>query len=138
MSENHPTRERHVPQPKASHVYWSRRANGKKVFEVRHPRSGEGRRLYEVVGPRLDEAKARARVVYGDEAPQVRTVGLTLNDVAAEWKQARNVRPASAATFDLLLRLYIEPRFGRVKVREIDKGASRASASARSPRARSG
>jgi integrase len=123
MSENHPTRERHVPQPKASHIYWSRRADGSKVFEVRHPRNSEGRRLYEVVGPRLDEAKARARAVYGDETPQVKSVGLTLEDVVADWQRTRNVRPASAEVFDTLLRLYIVPRFGRVKLREIDKNA---------------
>jgi integrase len=116
-------RERHVPQSKSQHIYWSRRADGSKVFEVRHPRNAEGKRLYEVVGPRLDEAKARAREVHGGSAPKVVSVGLTLNDVIEQWKQARNVRPASAETFDYLLKLYIVPRFGRVKVRDIDKGA---------------
>jgi integrase len=92
------------------------------VFEVRHPRNGEGRRLFEVVGPRLDEAKARAREVYGDAAPRVSSVGLTFNDVLADWRAARQVRPGTAKNYDTWLRLYIEPRFGRVKVREISKG----------------
>lgn len=114
-------RERHVPQDKATHIYWSRRADGTKVFEVRHPRNAKGQRPYEVVGTRLDEAKARARQVYGDGAPRVTSVGLTLADVIAHWRDGRRVRPGTASSYDGCLRRYIEPRFGPVRVRDIDQ-----------------
>jgi integrase len=110
-------RRRHVPQHGANHVYWSETANGK-VFEVR-----DRNRKYHKVGTRLDEAKAEARRIYDDGTPTISRAGMKLDDVIAEWRQGRSVRPASAETFDCLLRLYIEPRFGRKKVREIDKGA---------------
>jgi integrase len=128
-SSSQKRRRRHVPVPKASHIYWSETApkteGGKpgKVFEVRHPRNAEGKRLYEVVGPRLDEAKARARAVYGETAPRVTSVGRTLNEVIAYWREVRDVRPASAKVYDTLTRLYIEPTFGRRKVRELDEAA---------------
>jgi integrase len=116
-------RRRHVPQPKAQHIYWSQRADGSKVFEVRHPRNSEGKRLYEVVGPRLDQAKARARELYGETAPPIKSVGVTLNEVILEWRKLRDVRPATAATYDLLIRLYIEPKLGRRKARDLDEAA---------------
>jgi integrase len=123
MSEAHSKRRRHVPQGKgASHIYWSETAKGK-VFEVRHPRNAEGKRLYEVVGPNLAEVKARARQIHGDDSPRVVSVGLTLNDVAAEWRKVRQVRPQTADTYDALFDSHIEPRFGRVKVRDIDRNA---------------
>jgi hypothetical protein len=111
-------RRRHVPQPgrDSAHIYWSETASGKKTFEVR-----DRDRRYHKIGPRLDEAKREARRMYGDEAPTLKRAGMTFADVTAEWRKARNVRPASAETFDTLLRLYVEPRFGRVKVREIER-----------------
>jgi integrase len=115
-------RRRHVPQPKAAHVYWSETATGK-VFEVRHPSNAEGKRLYEVVGPRLDEAKARAREVYGETTPRVTSVGRTLDEVIEEWRKLRDVRPASASTYDTLVRLYVTPKLGRRKVRDLDEAA---------------
>jgi integrase len=100
--------------------YWSETAKGK-VFEVRHPHNAEGKRLYEVVGPRLDEAKARAREIHGDATPRVSSVGLTLNDVVEAWKEVRQVRPRSEESYDAHLRLYLVPRFGRVKIRDIQR-----------------
>jgi integrase len=111
-------RRRHVPQSKAQHVYWSETAKGK-VFEVRHPRNANGQRPYEVVGSNLAEAKARARQLHGDDSPRVMRVGLTLNTVAAEWRRVRQVRTQTAT----LYRCHVEPRFGRAKVREIDRHA---------------
>jgi integrase len=116
-------RRRHVPQPKAQHIYWSDRADGSKVFEVRHPANPDGKRLYEVVGTRLDQAKARAREVYGETAPPIKNVGVTLSEVIVEWRKLRDVRPATADTYDLLIRLYIEPKLGRCKARELDEAA---------------
>ena len=70
------------------------------MFEVRHPVNAEGRRLFETVGPRLDEAKARAREVYGEAAPRVTSVGTTLNEATAYWREVRDVRPASEKVYD--------------------------------------
>ena len=117
------SRERHVPQPKAQHIYWSRRADGTKVFEVRHPRNADGKRPYEVVGPRLDQAKARAKEIHGTDAPRVTNVGLTLNDVIKSWQETRQLRPRSVESADRIIRLHIQPRFGRTKVRDITRQA---------------
>jgi integrase len=114
-------RERHVPQTKATHVYWSRRADGSKVFEVRHPVNANGQRLYEVVGTRLDAAKARAHEIYGSQTAGVTAVGLTLADVVEHWKKSRQLRPRSAESFDGILRRHILVRFGRTRVRDIGK-----------------
>jgi integrase len=115
-------RRRHVPQAKAAHVYWSETARGK-VFEVRHPVNGDGQRLYEVVGPRLDKAKARAHEVYNPAATPARTVTMTLDEAIACWRELRDVRPASEKVYDTLVRLYIEPKLGPRKIRELDEAA---------------
>src|SRR5205823_5032956 len=108
-------RERHVPQKGAPGVYWSRRGDGSRVYEVRHPGKA---RLYETVGTRLDQAKARAREVHG--APvQIASVATRLDEAYTDWKRKRNVRPHSAASFDGMWRLHIEPTFGHRKVRGI-------------------
>lgn len=89
------SRRRHVPVKGAPGVYKSQR-NGGWVFEVRHP--GKARR-YGTVGTRLDQAKARAREVHG--APvQVASVGTRLDEVVADWRRTRQVRPSSAESFD--------------------------------------
>jgi integrase len=105
-------RERHVPVAKANHIYWSRRADGTKVFEVRHPTPS---RQYEVVGPRLDQAKARAREVHGGNAPAVVKVGMTVKELLARYRETRQVGEDE----DRILRLHIEPRWNRVKLRDI-------------------
>src|SRR5437870_3224608 len=120
-AQNGTKRQRHVPVKNATHVYKSQRATGKWVYEVRHPANAKGERLYEVVGQQLPAAKARAREVHGGTAPRVVSVGTTIAEVFADWKAAREMRPRSAETFDAVYRLHIEPRFGRKKVREIDK-----------------
>jgi integrase len=116
-------RKRHVPVHNAQHVYWSERANGTKVYEVRFPRNADGKRLYETVGPRLEDAKQRAREVHGLAAPRVASVATTLNQVIESWRETRELRPRSVESFDTMIRLHIAPRFGRVKVRDIDKHA---------------
>lgn len=118
-----PKRRQHVPVKRASHVYKSQLADGSWTYYVRHPRNADGRRLMEKVGTRLDAAKARAREVHGDAAPRVTSVATTLNDVIESWRQTREMRPRSAANFDGIVRTHIAPRFGRVKVRDIDKHA---------------
>ncbi|HZQ82466.1 MAG TPA: tyrosine-type recombinase/integrase [Gaiellaceae bacterium] len=114
-------RLRHVPQPGKGndHIYFSTRADGTKVYEVRLPGA---KRVYETVGTRLDEAKARARVAWGATNPDpVASVGTRLADVVVHWQAHRNMRPRSAETFDAIYRIHIEPRFGSTKVRELDK-----------------
>jgi integrase len=110
-------RERHVPQNAAQHIYWSRRSDGSKVFEVRHPLNSEGKRIYEVVGTRLDQAKARAREVHGDSAPRVAEVGLTVRKLIERYRETHEVKPDQ----DRMLTLHIEPRWGGVKLRDIHK-----------------
>jgi hypothetical protein len=102
----------------AQSVYKSQRADGKWVYEVRHPGA---KRLYEVVGTRLDQAKARAREIHGDAAPPVVSVGTTLGEVVEDWRRTRRMRKRSADNFDAVYRVHIEPRFGRMKVRDINK-----------------
>ena len=114
-------RVRHVPVKNASHVYKSQRGDGSFVYEVRHPRGSDGKRLYEVVGTRLDQAKARAREVYTEGAPRLAAVGMTLAEVAVDWKQHHTLRPASADTYERIYDAHVAPRLGRVKVRDLDR-----------------
>jgi integrase len=118
-TKSSPKRVRHVPQHNAQNVYYSVLADGSKVYEVRHPPNADGRRLFETIGTRLDAAKARAREVHHEQATAPTTVGTTFGDVVDQWRAARDMRPRSAVRLDSILRIHIEPRFRRVKVREI-------------------
>ncbi|HEX3266970.1 MAG TPA: tyrosine-type recombinase/integrase [Gaiellaceae bacterium] len=109
-------RERHIPQARAQHIYWTRRADGSKVFEVR-----DRNRKYHVVGPRLDEAKAEARRIYDEGAPTIKRAGLMLDDAYESWKQAREIRPSTAGLLDRIYDCHIRPKLGRRKLREIDR-----------------
>lgn len=110
-------RRRHIPQHGAQHVYYSIDAKGRKRFEVRGPAPD---RRYEPVSPNtLAEAKRRARELHSDTAPPVSRVGMRLGEVIASWVEVRQIRPSTAASYDSLIALYIAPRFGRVKVRDI-------------------
>jgi integrase len=116
MPASHSKRERHVPQAKAQHIYWTRRADGSKVFEVR-----DRNRKYHVVGPRLDEAKAEARRIYDEGAPTIKRAGLTLDDAYEGWKASREIRPSTAALLDGIYACHIGPKLGRRRLREIDR-----------------
>ena len=113
-------RERHVPVRNVSHVYWSRRANGSKVFEVRHPKNVEGHRPYEVVGPRLDEAKARAREIYGSDR-RVTNIAMTVDQAHEKagpvWEA--ELKQRTLENYEDKYRLYIRPRWGRARVRDV-------------------
>lgn len=113
-SQETPRRKRHVPVKNASHIYWSETARGK-VFEVRHPRNAEGRRPFEVVGPRLDAAKARAREIHGGTAPPVNSVGMTVEQLLVRYRATHEL----SADEGRILKLHIEPRWSRTKLREI-------------------
>ena len=114
MSNSKVARRRHVPVKGAPNVYKSQRGNGW-VYEVRHP--GKARR-YETAGTRLDQAKARARAVHGAPTP-VASVATRLDEVVADWRRTRQMRPSSATAFDAIYRRHIEPVLGHRKVREI-------------------
>ena len=114
-------RQRHVPVPRASHVYKSQRADGTWAYEVRHPRNGDGKRPFEVVGTRLDEAKARAAEIYRADAPRVSNLTATVKDVYADWVAFRKVKVSSAEVYDTMARGHILPALGNRRVRDLDK-----------------
>jgi integrase len=111
------TRKRHVPT-KHDHIYFSTRADGTKVYEVRQP---HGNRTYEVVGPSLDEAKARANELYAPNAPKV-TGHVTFEQAVADWRETREIRPSSKKRLDGILDRHVLPMIGRTRVRDIDTG----------------
>src|SRR5919204_3683999 len=114
------SRKRHIPT-KHSHIYYSVRANGSKVFEVRHPEDADKRRRYEVVGPSLAAAKARAHEVHGAGAPKVVSLSVTFEEVVKDWRETRaHLRPASEHRYDGILDRHVLPRLGRTKVKDID------------------
>ena len=113
---------RHVPTA-TSHIYKSQRANGKWVFEVRHPADGEGRRRHEVVGSSFAAAKARAHEVHAPNAPRTASTNLTFAEVVEDWRATRELRPSSKARLDGILDRHVLPRIGRTKAREIDSRA---------------
>ncbi len=112
-------RVRYKPVERARAVYVSILQDGSRVYYVRHPLNGKGQRPYEKVGTDLRAAKVRAHEISAPNGRRVTTVGATLAEVAADWKTTRQMRPRSVETFDRILRLHIEPRFGRTKVRDI-------------------
>src|SRR6266516_7612195 len=115
--------KRHVPVKNATHIYKSQRANGKWVFEVRHPADAEGRRQYEVVGSSLAAAKARLHEVHAANAPRTASTNTTFAEVVEDWRAAREMRPSSKARFDGILDRHVLPRIGRMKVRDIETRA---------------
>lgn len=117
-------RGRHVPVKGHDHLYKSQRADGSWVYEVRHPQRN-GRRPFEVVCPvrekgALAKTKARRAELFAPTAPANVKVGATLTDAYDDWLLSRQVKPRSAETFDRNWRLHIEPRLGRVRVRDLD------------------
>lgn len=111
------TRKRHVPT-KYDHIYFSTRASGEKVYEVREP---YGNRIFRVVSASLDEAKAAANALYAPGAPRV-SGAMTFEQAVASWRETREHRPSSVKRLDGILNRHILPKIGRMKVREIDAG----------------
>ena len=114
------TLQRHVPHSRERGIYWSRRADGKRVYEVRFY-DDQGRRRYEVVGTRFDEALARRAEIQGGKARGERpaSVSLTFAEAVEGWRQIRSVKPRTAAGYDDVLRVHVLPRWRRVKVRDV-------------------
>jgi len=105
----------------------SERADGSWVYEIRREvydsETGKSKRVYETVGTRLDQAKARlAEVTTADhQGARLSSLTLTFAEAVKGWRETRQMRPRSIETYDALLRLYIEPRWSGVRLREITK-----------------
>jgi integrase len=114
------TLQRHVPHSRERGIYWSERADGRKVYEVRFY-DAEGNRRYEVVGPRFDQALARRAEIQGGKArgEQPGSVSLTFAEAVEGWREIRNVKPRTAASYDDVLRVHVLPRWSRVKARDV-------------------
>jgi integrase len=114
-------RQQHVPVPKAQHVYYTVRAGGEKVYEVRHPKDAEGRRRYETVGTSLGAARARANEVHGKGAPRIVSLTATFAEAVADWRENRNgLAPGTLRRYDGVIARHVLPLIGREKVKDID------------------
>jgi integrase len=111
---------RHVPT-KTTGIYYSFRANGKKVFECRYTDSN-GRRRYQAVGT-FEAAKARLAEVTGKKfkGEVVANVSITVGELIEGWRAIREAKASTRVIEERNIRLYIEPRWKRVKVRDVTK-----------------
>jgi integrase len=112
---------RHVPVKGASHVYWSERKGGKKVWVIRHPAPT---RRYETLplGTTLARAKELARQAHAPDAPVAANLRLTFAEAVKDWRETREYRPSSVKRLDGILDRHVLPRIGHMKVRDIDAG----------------
>ncbi len=94
---------------------------GKTTWEARF-RDSSGRYTYEVCAS-LEAAKAR-RAEMSNKAHRGELVvnsTATLNDVLPAWREWRRLKPRTLENYDDHVRIHIEPRFGRMKVRDISR-----------------
>jgi integrase len=109
----------------------SERTDGTFVFEIRHevydPESGTKKRVYETVGTRLDQAKARLAelTTAAAKGERISSVGMTGKEAWEGYKtyrfeRAKPVKPRTADSQDDDWRLYIGPRFGPEKIRDVN------------------
>jgi hypothetical protein len=113
---------RHVPT-KTTGIYSSLHASGKKVFECRYTDSN-GRRVYEAVGS-FDQAKARLAEVTGKKfkGEVVANVSTTVGELIETWRSIREAKASTRVIEERNIRLYVEPRWRRVKARDVTKVA---------------
>lgn len=113
---------RHVPTATTG-IYYSLRANGKKVFECRYTDSN-GRRVYQAVGS-FEQAKARLAEVTGKKfkGEVVANVSTTVGDLIEGWRAIREAKASTRVIEERNIRLYVEPRWKRVKARDVTKVA---------------
>lgn len=114
-------RRRHVPT-NVSNIYWSGWPNNKK-FECRYTNS-EGRRVYEVCGS-FEQAKKRLAEVTGKLATGETTgdISTTVGTLIDGWLALRDSKASSRRIESRNVRLYLRPRWGRVKARDVSKVA---------------
>lgn len=116
--------ERHK-RTKTSGIYYSVGASGCKMFEVRFT-DATGKRRFETVGS-FEQAKARLAEANGrtSKGEVVGNTTVTLADLLPGWRALRevSVKPRTRETEEGNVRLHIEPRWGRAKVRDISKNA---------------
>ena len=119
------TPERHVPTATTG-IYSSKNSRGKKTFECRYVNS-EGKRVYEAVGT-FEAAKARLADLTNkvNRGEVVTNTTVTLAEVLEGWRAWRKLKPRSEEAYDGHVRLHIVPKFGRMKVRDINRAELRA------------
>ena len=104
-------------------IYFRIKADGRKTFYVRYTRPN-GKRTFEAAGS-FEEAKGRLSEVQGKikKGQVIGSTTTTVADVIVEWEQTRtHVKPRTREMEDTLVRLYIRPALGRMKVRDITRG----------------
>jgi integrase len=105
-------------------IYQRLRANGSKVFLCRYSAS-DGRRVMETCGTMM-EAKARLAEVSGKKFKGEQVTGSVTTTVAELIEGRRAVRDVKASSVEIEernLRLHIEPRWGRVRAKDVTKAA---------------
>jgi integrase len=116
-------RARHVPTG-TTHVYYSERADGSKVYEVRYTTS-TGVRKYEAVGSgkgAFAAAKQRARVLHDTRSPRIETTNTTLAQIVTSWRErkAPRMKPLSVESYEHIIRARIVPSpLYRMRVHDI-------------------
>jgi integrase len=99
---------------------------GKVTWEARFVNS-DGVRMYEKCSS-FEAAKHRrtemtAKVNRGEV---VTNTTMTLNEVLPSWREWRSLKPRSEAAYDSHVRQHIAPRFGRSRLRDINRAELRA------------
>jgi integrase len=116
------TRVRHKPTA-VQGITYSLTTKGKKSFEVRYTDPASGKQRYEKVGT-FEQAKARLREVQHKHV-KGEVVGdptITVSELIERWREGRAaVKPKTARIYDDYIRLHIEPRWGKVRVREVQR-----------------
>jgi integrase len=106
---------------KTTGIYKRLRADGTAGFYVRFT-DASGKRRYELAGT-FDQAKARYAEVTGKttRGEVVADPATTLSNLLPGWRAQRDViaKPRTRETEERSVRLYIEPKWGRTKVRDI-------------------
>ena len=112
------TRVRHKPTA-VQGITYSLTAKGKKSFEVRYTDPATGKQRYESVGT-FEQAKARLREVQHKHV-KGEVVGdptITVGELIERWREGRApVKPKTARIYDDYVRLHIQPRWGKTRVR---------------------
>ena len=115
---------RHLQVKGHPNILKSERANGKFTYSVRYW-SSDGRRVIEAVGPRLDQALARQAEVTGKKfkGEIIGSVSTTVGQLVDGWKEARDVKPSTADTYDRIIERHIIDRWRNVRARDVTRAS---------------